>query len=518
MRELVVPGCLNFSLHRQYNMTKLAIIGGGPSAVSILEAVAQNPSLCGLVDITIFEAFPRLWHGQPFQPDGDEILANVPMTGMSLRADDREYGVRWLRDHGYDAYTSESTFPPRWLVGRYLQDCAGKAIQRLENSGSRVQIEMLAVSSLESRDDKLWALGNDWQLGPFDQAVLCLGGSPSHDPYKLYGLPGYIRSPYPLRSSLTEIPQDVSVAIVGSGLTAVDTVMALRARAHRGPITLVSRTGTLPGVRSTPFRHEYKFLNKKHLDDIVDRQGELRLTDIIALLKAELNSVGIDIDSLAADLANTNTPVEQLRSDLDRARNGDPGWTLARNGMVGSGKDLWYLLREDDKAIVKSYHQTLMRQCCPIPLCTGERLLEMFNTGQLEVISQVTSIRSNQHEDSGFEILAARNISADIVIGASTPAAHEPAPISRPVVNSLIDQGLAVQHPLGGLRVERNTARLLNERGVADHRLHALGGVTSGDYLFTSGIVAIVAHADDIVQDIATSVTLASRAPVAVEN
>lgn len=494
-------------------MIKLAIIGGGPSAVSIMEALAQNPDLCGRIDITVFEAFPRLWHGQPFQPDGDEVLANVPMTGMSLRADDREYGVRWLRDHGYHAYTSESSFPPRWLVGRYLQDCASKAIERLEQSGSRVRVEMLAVSDLESRNDKLWARGKDWQLGPFDHAILCLGSSALQDPYQLAGLPGYVKDPYPLQASLERIPPGASVAIVGSGLTAVDTVMALRARAHRGSITLVSRTGILPGVRSMPVRHEYKYLNRDQLESIADREGQLQLTDVIALLEAELNSVGVDINSLAADIVNISNSIQQLRSDLDRARNGDLGWTLARNGIIGSGKDLWYLLREQDKAIVKSYHQTLMRQCCPMPLSTGERLLEMFNTGQLDLIRKVTSIRGNQHKGSGFEIIAERNASADIVIGACTPAAHEPTPIARPLVNSLIAQGLATLHPLGGLCVERKTARLLNEQGASDHRLYVLGGLTSGAYLFTSGIVAIVAHADSIVRDLAVSVRSASKVP-----
>jgi uncharacterized NAD(P)/FAD-binding protein YdhS len=500
-------------------MVKLAIIGGGPSAACILAAVAQHPALCGHIDITIFEALPHLWHGQPFQPDGDEVLANVPMASMSLRTDDREYGVQWLRDRGHGAYASETSFAPRWLVGQYLQDCASKAIEKLEESGSRVRVEMLAVSSLESRNDKLWARGNDWQLGPFDQAILGLGTSAFHDPYQLSGMPGYIRNPYPLRSSLAGIPHDASVAIVGSGLTAVDTVMALRARAHRGPITLVSRKGILPAVRSDAVSHEYKYLNSSYLEAIADREGKLRLADIIVLLKAELDSVGIDINSLIADLGHNSTPFQQLRSDLERARRGDLGWMLARTGVIASIRDIWSLLGEEDKVdIVKAYHQIIMRQCCPMPLSTGERLLEMFNAGQLDLIRQVTSIRGNQHKGSGFEIIAERNISADIVIGATTPSTREPSPIARPIINSLIAQGLATPHPLGGLRVERKTARLLNEQGVSDHRLHATGALTTGDYLLTSGLGPIVTHAESIVRDIAASVRSGSEVPMTVDN
>lgn len=440
-------------------------------------------------------------------------MANAPMTEMSLRADDREFGVRWLRDRGHHTYTSESSFPPRWLVGQYLQDCATKAIERLEAAGSRVRTEMLTVSGLESHNKKLWLGCNEWPRGPFDHTILCLGTSASHDPYQLSGLPGYIENPYPLRSSLAEIPPDARVAIIGSGLSAVDTVMALRARAHRGLVTLISRNGSLPAVRGASVSHAYQYLTTNQAEAIADREGRLRLEDIIGLLKSELDSAGIDINSLADGFDNSGSPILQLQSELDRARKGDPAWTLARNGLVGCGKDLWHLLRDEDKDAVKSYHQAFMRFYRPMPPSTGEHLLELFNSGQLDLISGATSIRATKDTGAGFEILAARNISADIVIEAAAFDTHEPSPLARPIIDALIAQGLASPHPFGGLRVERKTARLLNANGTPDSRLHALGDLTSGDYLFTFGIISLVAHADSLVRDIAASVKSASEAP-----
>jgi hypothetical protein len=55
-------------------MLKLAVIGGGPSAACVVEAVARHIASVAQVDMTVFEPGPNLWRGQVFQRDGDEVL------------------------------------------------------------------------------------------------------------------------------------------------------------------------------------------------------------------------------------------------------------------------------------------------------------------------------------------------------------------------------------------------------------------------------------------------------------
>lgn len=86
----------------------------------------------------------------------------------------------------------------------------------------------------------------------FDYAVLCVGGDSPKDVYGLTGTPGFIAEPYPLSGTLAELGENDHVAVIGSGLTAVDIVLSLAARGHRGPISLMSRRGVLPGVRQRP--------------------------------------------------------------------------------------------------------------------------------------------------------------------------------------------------------------------------------------------------------------------------
>lgn len=482
-------------------MLNLAIIGGGPSAACVVEAVACHIAPEIQVDITVFDPGPHLWRGWVFQPDGDEVLANVPMAEMSVRAWDQEHGNRWLREQGMSELATGTAVLPRRLVGRYLESSAAQAIATMQAMGSQVQVETKAVRHLTVTDGVMRVRGEGWESGPFDHAVMCLGGSRSYDHYRLSGAAGFVDSPYPLRQSLAEVPAHASVGVVGSGLTAIDVVMALRARGHQGPISLMSRKGCLPAVRRKPVHHELRHLTVSRLEELHKANGGLGFEDLLGLVNAELAEAGADIGRVEAGLASTTRTVERLRDDLGSAlEDDDPGWTVLRDAMVACGQDAWYLLRNEDKAWIRASHETLMRNCCPMPPSNAQRLLTMFDSGQLEMLPGVRSIAPRA--GGGFRVGAQRDIDVDVVVAASTPADREPAPEARPLLESLVSRGSAVPHPFGGVRVERTTSRLITWRGVPSDRLYGLGEITHGAYLFTFGMPVLAARAERIVGDI----------------
>ena len=53
-------------------------------------------------------------------------------------------------------------------------------------------------------------------------------------------------------SALRDIPTDGTVLLIGSGLTAIDQVLGLKAQGFRGTIAMVSRRGKLPAVHCSP--------------------------------------------------------------------------------------------------------------------------------------------------------------------------------------------------------------------------------------------------------------------------
>jgi len=81
-----------------------------------------------------------------------------------------------------------------------------------------------------------------------DRVVLAMGNQPPHDPPGLehLGRVGrYAADPWG-PSVLEGVAPDEPIALVGSGLTAVDVIVEAQARGHRGVIHAISRHGMLP--------------------------------------------------------------------------------------------------------------------------------------------------------------------------------------------------------------------------------------------------------------------------------
>jgi uncharacterized NAD(P)/FAD-binding protein YdhS len=136
-----------------------------------------------------------------------------------------------------------------------------------------------------------------------------------------------------------------------------------------------------------------------------------------------------------------------------------------------------------------------------MPPQNASRLLEMFDGGQLALLDAVTSVRPRP--GGGFDISASRDMVADVVVAAITPSRHDPSPTARPLVDSLLAGGVAQPNAFGGIHADRLTNRVVDSTGLPNHRLHALGDITHGAFLFTFGVPSLALYAARIVEDIA---------------
>ncbi|GAA2204097.1 hypothetical protein GCM10009850_001750 [Nonomuraea monospora] len=158
-----------------------------------------------------------------------------------------------------------------------------------------------------------------------DQVVVCVGGGTPQDHYGLSGTPGYIGDPYPLAYTLDGVPGEADVAVIGSGLTAVDVVVSLAARGHTGRIALVSRTGMLPAVWQRPLGHQRRHLTVERVEALRREHGTVTLDHLIGLLRAELDEAGEDLAGFAQELlaaensARTPVPAEHSAQELRSA-------------------------------------------------------------------------------------------------------------------------------------------------------------------------------------------------------
>ena len=217
----------------------VAIIGAGASGVLVAAHLhRREPSL----RVAIVDAGARAARGLAYGTPYGAHLLNVPAARMSAFIDDADDFTKWLAAKAGRATGRE--FAPRALYGEYLAEVLGRAC---EPPSTTARVFGTAVG-LTRTDGGPWHLHlQDGRIAEAHVAILALGNLAPSDPLRLGDrVPdNYLRDPW-APGSAHGLAADAPVVIIGSGLTMVDVVLALRAEGHRGTIHAISRHGLLP--------------------------------------------------------------------------------------------------------------------------------------------------------------------------------------------------------------------------------------------------------------------------------
>jgi uncharacterized NAD(P)/FAD-binding protein YdhS len=462
--------------------------------------------------ITVFDPSPHLWRGRAYQPDSEVLRVNAPPEDMTVHAGDPDHFTRWLHtravllDPPTDHVDGRSgiAFPPRAVYGDYLEQCARSALSRLAARGCEIRLVRRAVTGLTREGGSVVAHTGDGHAShPLDRVVLCVGTGLPADPHGLAGAPGFIADPYPVVRKLAGIGTHDRVVVLGSGLTAVDVVLALTAAGHQGETVLASRRGVLPGVRQRPIEHELRHFTASYFRARLARGERLAFSDAVALMRSELTAAGSSLGAVAREIAGggDENPLDRLRRQLGMVDDPDPGLRILQRAVPDTGPDVWPLLDERDRAmLLRDHYRTIMSLCCPMPPASAATLLEQADLGRVAVERGVERIRPVA--SGGFEIQAGDRVRhADVVVNAVSPPAHRVPPGAAPLIESLTAGGLAVRHPRGGVDVARATSGLRTAGGT-DRQIYALGDLASGSLFFTFGVPSLVDRAVDIAEAI----------------
>ncbi|MGN9809375.1 FAD/NAD(P)-binding protein [Micromonospora sp. BQ11] len=492
----------------------IAVVGGGASAVCLLDALVTLDGPPG--GVTIFEPGPHLWRGRPYQRDTEVLRLNATPDDMSVRHGDPGQFERWLAARDLvvgvpaegpgplDPY-SGARFASRTVYGEYLEHSARANLMALIERGWRVDIvRERVVSAAPTAEGGALLRTEQGRRFQADHVVLCVGGGATQDSYGLSGSPRFLVDPYPLSGtldSLQDFDQDSRVGIIGSGLTAVDVVLALVARGHRGPISLLSRGGVLPAVRQRPVRHDRRHFTPERLRAAAQR-GPVTLDTAVRLLDDELTAAGEDLTTVAAEVTalHREEPVARLRRQFAEVDSTSIALRIVQAAVPDTGPDLWSLLPDNQKAdLIRRHYRSVLTLCCPMPAASAATLLSLIERGQLRIVRGLQRIAApGVAHSGGFTVTTDTHVlRADHIVNAVSPPAHRIPAAAAELVDSLVIAGVASRNPVGGLHVDRATSRLTVD-GRPHPRFYALGDLAFGSLFFTFGIPAMVDRAHEI--------------------
>ncbi|MEU3609218.1 FAD/NAD(P)-binding protein [Streptomyces sp. NPDC035033] len=487
----------------------IGVVGGGAAAVCLIDALSLTHSEPG--SLTVFEPSPHLWRGRAYQVDTETLKVNATPDDMSVRHGDLAHFERWLetRDKiigvrvGVDRW-SGSRFAPRTVYGEYLEQTAYAALGELRRQGWRVDLVGEGVTSASRAANRVLLRTGNGRARAFDYAVLCVGGDSPKDVYGLSGTPGFVADPYPIVSKLADVGEQDHVAVIGSGLTAIDIILSLAAQGHQGRISLLSRRGVLPGVRQKAVPFELRHFTPHRMEALAVGRPELTLDEIADVMRAEFRDAGADLDAVVSEIIRVDLedPVDRLRRQIQEVDSPHMGLRILQRAVPETGPDVWPRLREQDKVqLLRAHYRTIMSLCCPMPPGSAGVLLDLVDAGRLDIAAGLQNI--TPRPDGGFDILTAEcaEFTADRVVNAVNASEGRIPASAAPLVTSLMRNRVASRHPHGGLHIARPTSQLTSN-GRPDPRLYGLGNIAAGSLFFTFGIPSLVDRSQDIVSTI----------------
>jgi uncharacterized NAD(P)/FAD-binding protein YdhS len=228
-------------------MLTVAVVGGGFSgSISAAQLIRQAKAAQLSLRVVLLEQRGSIGEGLAYSTREQCHLLNVPAGRMSAWPDQPNDFLRWASAR--DSSVTADDFLPRQWYGEYIRQTLLKAAA---DAGDDAELSVVfdEVRRIARHPGGGWMLnlarGTSVRA---DAVVLGIGHRSPNDPLgsKWTGpRTRFISDPWKT-FAMNPVGPDDGVVILGSGLTAVDAVMSLVHRGHRGQITLISRRGLLP--------------------------------------------------------------------------------------------------------------------------------------------------------------------------------------------------------------------------------------------------------------------------------
>lgn len=438
-------------------MKTVSIVGGGASGTLVAVNLARHATKENPVKINLIENRRYLCRGIAYASNEPFHLLNVPAGKISAFPDQPDDFLRWLAMRKNPA-TAHSAFLPRRVYGDYLSDLFQQATKA--NAEAVIQVidgEAIDVNLAERVELSL----KSGRIIESDIMVLAFGNFPPPHPSVADGdflnSPRYIRNIWQTNWIQMLRPSD-TVAILGTGLSMVDTVLSLKYSGHKGRIIAISTRGLVPAVHSSSSAISGTFISDIKACRTV-RQLMKRVRNEIRLREASGDNWRSVIDSLRP----ITQTVWQNLADREKRRfvvHVSRWWNIARHRMPPSVFEEFQMLRA---------------------------------SGQLEICAG--RIRAIRQSGRGFQIrtsgLAGElKIEADMIVNCIASESNFRR-VESSLLQNLFNRGYVRTGPLGfGFDALPNGA-ILDKNGFCQGRLFTLGTALKGLLWETTAIPEI---------------------------
>ncbi len=436
-------------------MKSFIIIGAGASGI-ILAAhlLRRSPGST----VRIFERSGQLGAGIAYATENPSHLLNVRASNMSAFPDQPDHFVNWLRSNDIAApghSWEPHSFAPRKLYRSYLEHLIAPY---LCEDATRLTVEKTGIVDVALKDGRPTVTTENGDAFVADAIILATGNEAA------IAKSGKHVTEYWSSNGYFDVPTDAPVAIFGTGLSMIDSVLSLLDNGHRAEIYAISRRGLLPA------RHSPTQAYSIEADDLPVSIGLSQLMKRVRAMMVEAEKAGSGwrgvMDGLRPHTQHiwAGLPMSQRRSFLRHLR---PWWDVHRHRMAPAVADRIEAAVNDRQLKVSAGHLVSVRD-------EGEGMEILYRPRRSEQVEKLHVATVIDCRGGNPRFSTTRNTA---LIG-------------------LMEHGLARPDALDlGFDVTRDL-RLLNARGEPSGPFFAIGPVTKGAFWEVTAVPDIRVQAE----------------------
>jgi uncharacterized NAD(P)/FAD-binding protein YdhS len=440
----------------------VAIVGGGFSGTMVAAHLARDGA--GLT-ARLFEE-NEVGRGAAYGTPHRQHLLNTRASAMSAYPDEPDHFLRWLGPG-----ISRDAFVSRSLYGDYVAEIARRTFIR--SSFEIVPNRVVSAVRCDGVYVLATASGTEFVT---NAVVLATGnGRPNDDflPPELLANPGYVGDPW--RFDFSRVGGHV--LLVGSGLTALDVLVALESAGHRGVVHVVSRRAQFPQAHA-------EGLKRYDVVPVLDATGALSLS-------------------------------RSFRRQLREAARRGFDWRAVVDAVRPEGEALWKRLSAREQRRFDRHVRSIWeRYRHRVPDAVDAVRRRYARAGRLFVhAGTIAGFRS------GAVSIAMRGgqaltIHADWMVNC-TGLGRGRRVFGDPLIAGLVRDGYAVPEQLGmGIRLD-GAGAVLDASGSADGRLWAVGPLARGSRFESTAVPELRDAAQTVARSILESIATERRTALA---
>lgn len=438
----------------------VAVIGGGFSGVATVANIVRDTQ--HKLSIAVISRDPQGMFGPAYSTPRMEHLLNVHAKGMGLFADNHMHFYEWTQKNGITATPDD--YLPRPVYGRYLKSVLDDTKALAREKGITLDWFQGEVEDIHDFDDHMVLLSGGDMIGAHS-IVLAIGNSLKANTAENDG--NVIGNPW--HYDFSKLAGKKRAAIIGSGLTAADTIISILDSKWEGEMICYSGSALLPLSHLTAY----------------DASARLAY-DGGRFITTRLSHI-----------------LQELRKE---ARKKERDWRYVVDSLRPLTQDIWRSLSETDKRRLTGRYFTLWnvhrhRYATPI----SRRIDDAIARGQLKMVKARISTVADAGNGATLELRGGRQESFDIAFQC-TGVNYKIA--SNPLLKKLVDKGMLKPVSLeDGVRAYDNFTVYRRKPNM----IYALGAPLFGTLFETTAVPELREEAKIIAETIVKSVSAARQ-------